>query len=390
MGNDRNPDVVIIGGGVIGCAIALELARQGLRVSILDRGRIGQEASWAGAGILSPGRYGVDSPMSKLIRASIGRYPQWAGQLHEETGIDPEYTCSGRLSLLLDEQDEASACRQVAAAGGKQTEDGQAILEFLTTEEAHKVEPAVTWQLSGALLCPVTAQVRNPRLLQALKSACLKRNVTIHEGVPACGLIWEKDRVTGVRTADGNLSAQITILAAGAWSSQIDARIASAVPVYPVRGQILLFKRMPLMMTHIIEHGKCYVVPRSNGHLIVGATEEHDSGFDKHTTTEGISELQETATRLVPALASAPILRSWAGLRPGTPDQRPYIGPVPGVERLIVATGHFRTGITLAPVTAHVVARLICSGSAPYDLSACRAGRSPISEQPGQPTPAQR
>jgi glycine oxidase len=199
--------------------------------------------------------------------------------------------------------------------------------------------------------------------------------VVIEEGVTVHHLIQEGDRVTGVQSTAGDHHAAHVVLTAGAWSDQLDDRLAQMMPVYPVRGQIVLLEMPKLPFRHVLDRGKCYLVPRLDGKIVVGATEEHKSGFIKANTADGISGLLNLAVRMVPALKEATMVKTWSGLRPGTPDHWPYIGPVPGFDGLIAATGHFRSGLTLAPATADVVVDWITTGKTDADLSRAKPDR---------------
>lgn len=369
-------DVIVIGGGVIGLAIADALARAGLRVTLIERGQCGREASWAGAGIIQAGGWHRRGPMVDLVRESVRMYAAFAADLYERTGIDPQYVNCGSLELLFENQQYRMAFSEVKAASVHAEAHGRPVLELLSPEQAAVREPAITADLLGAKYCPVTSQVRNPRLMQALLAACRNEGVHIVEGTAVNRLLRHGERIVGVGTSAGDFIAKHIVLAAGSWSPLIEGVARDLMPVFPVRGQIALVQ-MPgeRPFRHILERGRCYLVPRLDGRIIVGATQEPDSGYDKRTTVGGLHHLFALARRMVPELESATVLQTWAGLRPGTPDGRPYIGPVPGCDGLLAATGHFRSGLTLAPLTARIIADLILRGQTPYDLSRCAPGR---------------
>jgi glycine oxidase len=368
--------IIIVGGGVIGLSIARRLRRDGVRVTLLERGRCGAEASWAAAGVLTPCNPHRNDGVAALRQRSLSMYHSFCAELVEETGIDSEYEQCGELEIALN----ADAFRSLLAdqhAGEEQcVADGRPAFEFQTTEEARCIEPVLTAFFFGALECRETAQVRNPRLLRALHAACLKAGVDIREETPVHDFVLDGTRVTGVRTEKGELPAEKVILCAGAWSSQIGQRLHELMPVHPVRGQIILMKFESRPFTRVISRGKTYLVPRRDGHVLLGATQEHDAGYNKRNTPKGIADLFEKGIKLVPSIADAAVVTQWAGLRPGTPDDNPYIGPVPGFDGLIAATGHFRSGLILAPVTAEIVASLIQGRDYDIDLSACRPGRA--------------
>jgi glycine oxidase len=368
-------DVLVIGGGVIGLSTAYQLANEGLRVTLLEKNACGREASWAGAGVLQAGHWTRHDPLVYLLRASLRRYPAFTSHLHERTGIDPQYVPCGSFDLLLEDQQYRMALSEVEAARELRDEYQCNVLETLTPQQAREIEPRITHDLLGVKFCPITCQVQNPLLLQALRAACLLEKVNIIEQCEVREVLCEAGRATGVQTMRDRYAADHVVLAAGAWSSLIKPNMGEMVPVYPVRGQILLLETRERLFTHIIERGKCYMVPRLDGRTLVGATEEHESGYEKCNTAEGIHTLLSLAQRLVPRLAEARIARMWSGLRPATPDRSPYIGQVPDVENLWAATGHFRSGLILAPITAQIIADLIIRGETTHNIKAFAPGR---------------
>jgi glycine oxidase len=372
----ENPDCIVIGGGVIGLSVARRLARDGVRAMVLERGRCGAEASWAAAGVLAACNPHRTDAVAALRDRSLSMYPSYCAELTAETGIDPEYEPCGELELALN-ADSLRSLRDDAKAGAeKRLPDGRTAYQFLSPEETRRVESVVSGPILGALECRDTAAVRNPRLLRALHTACMKAGVDIREETTVRDLVLDGSRVAGVQTDKDKLHADRVVLCAGAWSSQIGQRLNELMPVHPVRGQIILLKLDARPFTHVISRGKTYLIPRRDGHVLLGATQEADAGFVKRNTPDGIAKLFEKGVKLVPMIADAPVVAQWAGLRPGTPDDNPYIGPVPGFDGLIAATGHFRSGLILAPVTAEIVAGLIQSRDYDIDLSACRPGRA--------------
>ncbi|HEY3243779.1 MAG TPA: glycine oxidase ThiO [Phycisphaerae bacterium] len=383
---DSVSDVLVIGGGVIGLSIAYRLRQRGLRVMLLERRRCGREASWAGAGMLIPPNPHRRGPMQLLLRRSLELYPRFCEELAAATGVDPEYEVCGALEILTTEQryrmalsDQRAVAGRGAAPDSKPLSDLQ--IEVLEPARAAAVEPALGATAPyGVLYVRSAAQVRNSRLLPALLIACQRAGVDIREGVTVSGLVRHGERVVGTRTGSTEFHSAAVVLAAGAWSAQVAPEVAELMPVYPVRGQIVLLWMLQRPFRPIIEERPFYLVPRRDGHVLLGTTEEHDSGFEKRNTPQAVSRLISAALRMVPMLSEASVSAMWSGLRPGTPDRRPYIGPVPGVEGLIAATGHFRSGLMLAPITAEVVADLLTTGKLAYDLSPCRPGRG---EPPG-------
>ncbi len=306
-------DCLIIGGGVIGLMTARELARAGLRVSLLERGQTGREASWAAGGILSP-LYPWHYPPAVNALADWGqrRYATLARELLDETGIDPEYTRSG---LLILDPTEQSAAQDWAAAHNTP-------LEILGSDTLHTLEPELAPPPGSALLSPEVAQIRNPRLLQALKLAVLQQGVVIEEDTEVDRLLIQTGHINGVETGRGRYRANRVIIAGGAWSGILLASLRRQLEVIPVRGQMLLLDAPAGRVRHILSSQERYIVPRRDGRLLVGSTLEQ-AGFDKSVTQEGLLQLKQFATALLPGLKDCRIERHWAGLRPGSPKGVP-------------------------------------------------------------------
>ncbi len=371
----KSPDIILIGGGVIGLTIARRFAKEGLSVALLEASQIGREASWAGAGVLAPPNPHRKDAVAELQLRSLAMYPAFCAELMQESGIDPEYEPCGELEVAFDEaglqvlrEDERAAC-------GRRTPDGRPAYEVYSAEKLRHLEPVVSPQVVGALECREASQVRNPRLLRALQTACRRMGVELCENTPVRDFEVEGGRVTGVRIDRDTVAATHVVLCAGAWSSRIGEQLKGIMPVHPVHGQMVLMKLDRRPFDRIIARGKTYLVPRRDGHILLGATEEPEAGFTKRNTAGGIAGLKERAVRMAPRLAEAPVAAMWSGLRPGTPDDMPYIGPVPGLKGLIAATGHYRTGLSLAPATAEVVASMILERAYDLDLTCCLPGR---------------
>lgn len=367
----KNPDILIIGGGVIGLTIAERLAGQHLAVTLIDKGPIGAEASWASAGIIAPPNIHRSDPMAGAQLESTRFYPEFIADLHDRTGIDPQYIRSGALALLYEDQPYRMALSDVRATEGQNTPEGQPVIEILDPADARKLEPAIAEPPRGARLCRRTAQVRCPRLLQALQKTCTDRNVQIREHCSATALIIEGNRVLGVETHQGPIHAGKTVLCAGAWSSLIPGLPEGSAPTKPLKGQILQLRTPTPLITRIVERGKKYIVPRKDNVIIIGSTEEPEAEFDKRNTPAGIHQLAEAAIELVPALADAAIESTWSGLRPASPDHLPHIGPIPGLENLIISTAHERAGVTFAPINARITTDLILKNETTTNLTQC-------------------
>jgi len=366
----KTADTLIIGGGIIGCSIAVELARAGARVLLLERDRIGCEASGEAAGMLAPQAEGVvPGPFLDLCLKSRAMFGSLHQMLKEETGIDIEYVRSGILSLLLTEEDEVHGKRLLEEQRGRGLK-----VEWWDRQQVLEAEPHVTPETRGALHLPDDHQVQNARMVRALALLAARLGVQIIEGSPATGLVRHRDRVTGVRSLTETYQADAVVIAAGAWSGGIGQLVGREIPIRPARGQLLSLETRGDLCRHVLYAGKGYLTPWPNGEVVVGSTVEF-AGFEKAVTVAGVEELLGLAKRLVPAAASRPILRAWSGFRPWTPDELPYIGPVPGAPGLYIASGHGRNGILLAPVTGQLMAELLREGKSSLALTPFRLDR---------------
>ncbi|MCX7421532.1 MAG: glycine oxidase ThiO [Planctomycetia bacterium] len=353
-------DIVIIGGGVIGLSIAYEVAGQGASVQILERGSFGQEASWAGAGMIIPADPQRATTYEAQLRGeSFVRWPAWSRQLFDETGIDNGFVnCGGihlfpqtvtlpHLSVL---SDLAGCARQLRADG--------AVVEELNADELRRLEPSINREIANGIYLPQMCQVRNPRHLKALIAACHARGVVMTSGAAVMSIERQGSRVTAAHTVTGAIRADQFVVCGGAWTQSILAAVGCSVEIEPVRGQIVLLEDLKKPLRRIIEVGVRYLVPRADGKILIGSTEEW-TGFDKGNTAESVADLIRFATDLVPALKSARVDRFWSGLRPHAKRGSPYLGQVPETDNLFVAAGHFRSGLMLSPITGLLMRQLV-------------------------------
>lgn len=366
-------DAIIVGGGVIGLSLAYELAGAGWRVRLIERGQPGREASWAGAGILPPaGRQPSTDAHHELARLSDQLYPIWSAELREQTGVDNGFRRCGGIYLAREENEVAELRRQA-----DQWRQRGVVAEPLDARALADREPALVRgdAVRAAWWLPEEAQLRNPRHLKALSAGCALRGVEVCAGVAVADFIVRQGRLTEVVTSAGAMSASWVCVTGGPWTKSLLARLGVEVAVRPVRGQMVLLGPAHPCLRAVINEGRRYLVPRPDGRVLVGSTEE-DAGFDKRTTAEAIAGLLKFAVGLAPALGNLSIEQCWAGLRPGTGDGLPYLGKLPSVENAYVAAGHFRGGLHLSPATAVVMARLIRGESPGIDLSPFRVDRA--------------
>jgi glycine oxidase len=338
-----NRDFLIVGGGVIGLSSALELAWQGAGVTVLERGACGGESSWAGGGILSPLPPWDYSPaVTDLTQLSCRLFPEWAARVADTSGIDPEYRVSGmRVMFPFDAERAVPWC---ASHGVRLEQNGE-----------------VLW-------LPDVAQVRNPRLIKALRLALERMGGRIVEHAEVTGVVSTEDRVARLDTTAGPFAAGRYVVAAGAWSKKLLAEWGAQLDIKPMRGQMLLYRAQPGMLRHIILQNGTYLIPPDDGHILVGSTLE-DVGFDKATTEEARIALHARALGMMPQLAEAEFIKHWAGLRPSAPDNIPTIARHPRLENLYLNSGHFRYGVTMAPASAQILANRLFNRGQPIDVS---------------------
>ncbi|MGB3300584.1 MAG: glycine oxidase ThiO, partial [Phormidesmis sp.] len=334
------PDILIAGGGVMGLAIALELRQQNHQVTLLSQ-NFAAAAGHAAAGMLAPSAEQIASrPMADLCLQSLDLYPAWVSKLEGLTGFDSGYWPCGILAPTLAAKIEHEVIKPDLA--------GSTI--SLSAEATHSYQAGLSSKITGAHFYPDDGQIDNRALMKALKSAAQDLGVNIEEGISVEGVMQRKQQVTGLRTSAGMKQAAHYVIAMGAWSGEL-----VPIPVVPRKGQMLAL-RVPSgyervqPLRRVLYGEKVYIVPRRDGRIIVGATVE-DVGFTPHNTPAGMAEILSAAVELYPALKDFPIEECWWGFRPATPDELPVLGAGP-CENLTLATGHYRNGILLAPITA--------------------------------------
>jgi glycine oxidase len=360
-------DVAIIGGGVIGLAIARALAWRGVRdVLLIERHNLGGESSYAAAGMLAPqAEANRAHEFFYLTCQSRDLYPAFAAALLYETGIDIELDTTGTLYLALTDQDADELERRYEW----QTRAGLPISK-LSAAAARELEPSIREDVRAALKFPLDTQVENRRLLSALAAANEQLGVRMETGTEVTSLKIERNRVVGLETSRGFIATDSVVIAGGAWSSLLSAS-GKALPnlrIKPVRGQMLCFEANPRITRHVIYSPRGYLVPRRDGRLLAGSTTEH-AGFEKRVTASGIHSILSAALEMSPRIASLPLTDSWAGLRPRAADTLPVLGPCAEIAGVYYATGHFRNGILLAPITAEIVAGAIVDKAFPASLN---------------------
>lgn len=368
-------DVVVVGAGAIGGSVAWALAERRLKVQLLDAGRVGRGATWAAAGFLGPELNPADPPaLVELSTASLALWPEWVQQLEDQSGVGLSFRRDGLLNVWVDP--EAAGLPPDLAVAPPPPGSGVQ----LTAAEVRRLEPSLTGPILGAVLHAEDAQVDNARLGIALARAASERGAEVRTGTPVVGLVRSGSRCTGVRTASGEVvSAGAVVLAAGAWSGPLGEAAGIRLPVEPWRGQMLTFEALARPVAHCVVCGELVLIPRPHGLLIVGTTLEH-AGFDARVTLGGLAQILARVDRVAPGLSALPLARTWAGLRPGSPDGLPYLGPVSGWSGLFAATGHGRKGILQAPITGRLLASAIADGSLDSRMIPClpdRAGKVP-------------
>lgn len=354
-------EVVVVGGGVVGLCTAFFLAKAGKQVCLVERGHFGREASWAGGGLLSPIHpHHYPSSLTQLCDRSLELYPKFISELESVSGLSVEHHPSGLLRL-----EESSNIANFS-------EDNQKLLAFhkahgrsfeiLNKDNLQKLLPQLNSKFNSAIFEKSISQIRNPRLLKALFLACRKLGVDCRDKLACQSLIWQAKAVRGIKTDRGDILADETVITAGAWSDQWLNNDCPTLKTEPVHGMMILLEARTLQLDKIVIANGFYLIPRRDGQLLVGSTLEH-RGYDKRLKVASLLKLLKNATELIPSLQNCYFQQVWSGLRPSSPDRLPFIGRISNRTGLIVASGHYRNGLLLAPVTAEAVSSIVTGHS---------------------------
>lgn len=365
-------DVIVVGGGIIGLSVAYALRRAQMQVTLVERGVVGREASWAAAGYLSfQGDSMTPGPRLDLMRASRLMYDGWIEELAEYSAADTGFWRCGLLEVCTTEAEAQEAQARIAW----QQAAGYAIT-WLDAAAVRARQPhlAADLPLYGGVLLPEVAQVRPPRLLKALTEAVIRLGVRVREHAPVVGITRAGEQVTGVTLADGeHLAAPRVVNAAGSWAPQIAPEMAQ-LPVKPVKGTIVLLETAASPSREVLVSGRGSLYPRPDNKVLLGATLE-DAGFDKRVKLAAVEQLVHQAVGLMPSLREATLVTAWTGLRPWSHDNLPYLGPIPGLQGAYAAAGHFRNGILLAPITGVLLREMLLQQAPSLPLAPYQAAR---------------
>lgn len=351
---------LIIGGGVIGASCAWRLATEGVAVTVLERGRLGQEASWAAAGLIGPqGEADHPGPFFDLCMAGKESFDRSVERLTTESCIDPEYDHQGMLYLAFSQQE-----RDELAARARWQRATGATAEELTPAQARKMAPALSPKITSSLHLPTNWRTDNRKLTQAYVAAATHAGAEFREGVRVDAIEMKKNQASGVVTHDGeSIAGDVIINAAGSWASELRGLEADGIRFFPVRGQILCFETRPGLIAPSLFSPRGILVPRRDGRLLAGSIFE-EAGFNKTLTLGGMAHILRAACEMVPDLSGLPFREAWAGLRPAVDDLMPVLGPSPSVPNVLYASGHFRSGILLSSLTGEIIADMVM-GRAP-------------------------
>jgi glycine oxidase len=359
----RSDDIVIVGGGILGCALAYDLAGLGVRVRLLERRELAREASWASAGIISAPvpSMGARAQMALL---AYRRYPGLVAEVEALTGMSTAFNVTGELMVIDDgEHEEFRRVQRWQESNGIE-------VAWMDGADLREHEPALHKQIHAGLFTPQTASVRLDRLCVALARAAAMRGATIQEFSMVTGIQHSGGRATAVESHDSKINCGGVVVAAGAWSGALLEMLDMNLPTHGVLGQMMAVSMPPVRIRSIIAGGGGYIVPRSDGSVAVGATQEPEAGMDARVTPAGVRWLIDLVDRVVPSLNNGKLEATWAGLRPATGNGELVAGKLPHLENVWVATGHFRSGALLGPATSHWLSQAIVDGQSSRHLSA--------------------
>lgn len=343
-------DVLIVGGGVIGCSVAYHLSCRGLRVGLVDKGLLGRRSSWGPPGMLAAQEEAAEpGPFLDFCVESRELFKSLAPAVQAEAGLDPEYETAGvwRVAETPAERNQLLARQAWHLQRGLRA-------EWISSDELGRRMPVLAQPFEGALYFPDDGQISSRLWVEALAKASARRGAIIMESAGAVELLTEKGRVLGLRAGSEDMPAGAVVASAGVWTSEFLAPWVS-FPLTPVKGQLITLRGTPRLLPAPVFAGGGYVAPKRDGRWIVGATQEQ-AGFDERVTLDAVRFLGARAARWFPAAASWEVAGLWAGLRPDTPDHWPLMGAVPGVENLFICAGHFRNGVLLSPLSGAIMA----------------------------------
>jgi glycine oxidase len=357
-------DVAIVGGGVIGCAIAYYLSKSGVDVALFDRGEIGAEASSAATGLLAPlGPLSGPGPFADLLLSSFALFPTLVPELEEASGLHLEYEQTGALRIVRNTKHISNLRKRMNAWQPLGLQ-----MHWLTGDEARKLEPLLAPDVCAAIYAPEESQINASHVVKSFSMAAINQGATLYSHSLITDIQRHNAKVIGVYTSQGEkIACNHLVIANGAWAAHCSEWLHVTIPIIPQRGQALSLHQPATPLHRIIFGEAAYLTPKRKHLISVGATKE-EVGFNKNTTVDGLSWLLNTAIRLTPALESCMLDQMWAGLRPRTPDNQPILGPAAGWENVTLAVGHGSTGIMLSAITGQTIAELIITGQSPQIL----------------------
>ncbi len=367
-----SPEVIIVGGGVIGCGIAYELAKRKVNVLLLEQRQLGSGATHASAGMLAPLSDSMCDPaLIELGFSSFAIYKPFLEEAEESARLSAECMPSGILRIAMTADEE----RHLRALADFGNERGLRV-EWVTAKQAQSIEPLLSPGIRGAAYSPGEPQLSPSRLVETLRRAAVARGAAVREETPVTGLVKRGATVTGVRTPQETLSAQTVVLATGAWGRTASQWLGYDVPVAPVRGQVVYVNRLARPLAHTVMHAESYAVPKGDGLSLVGTTLEHDAGYAQHVTVAGVAKMLTDIQALLPSVGATTVNHTRAGLRPrNVADDLPILGLAPGNDGVVLALGHYRSGILLTPITARMIADVVTTGKTRGGLGKFNAAR---------------